>query len=145
MTNAKIFMCYVFRVFGAGKTELVYKVIFYALSHKQTVAFAIPRRDVVIELFPRIKNAFPNSKVVTVYGGHTGSLTGDIVLLTTHQLYRYEKYFDLIIIDEIDAFPFKDNFVLGKKHSRYLLEDIKEENEDDEKENDAYDGLRPKK
>jgi len=39
----------------------------------------------------------------------------------------------------------KDNFVLGKKHSRYLLEDIKEENEDDDKENDAYDGLRPKK
>ena len=39
----------------------------------------------------------------------------------------------------------KDNFVLGKKHSRYLLKDIKEENEDDDKENDAYDGLRPKK
>jgi len=39
----------------------------------------------------------------------------------------------------------KDNFVLGKKHSRYLLENIKEENEDDDKENDAYDGLRPKK
>ena len=38
----------------------------------------------------------------------------------------------------------KDSFVLGKKHSRYLLDDIKEENEDD-KENDAYDGLRPKK
>ena len=39
----------------------------------------------------------------------------------------------------------KDNFVLGKKHSRYLLDNIKEENEDDDKENDAYDGLRPKK
>jgi len=39
----------------------------------------------------------------------------------------------------------KDNFVLGKKHSRYLLENTKEENEDDDKENDAYDGLRPKK
>ena len=39
----------------------------------------------------------------------------------------------------------KDNLVLGKKHSRYLLEDIKEEDENDEKENDAYDGLRAKK
>lgn len=38
----------------------------------------------------------------------------------------------------------KDNFVLGKKHSRYLLENTKED-EDDDKENDAYDGLRPKK
>ena len=41
----------------------------------------------------------------------------------------------------------KDNFVLGKKHSRYLLEDIKEENEKDDKDNlnDVYDGLRSKK
>jgi GntR family transcriptional regulator/MocR family aminotransferase len=33
-------------------------------------------------------------------------------VLTTHQLYRYEKYFDVIIIDEVDAFPFKGNKLL---------------------------------
>ena len=99
-------------VCGAGKTELVYEVISYALSSGKTVAFAVPRRDVVIELTPRIKQTFPNNKIVSVYGGHTSDLKGDIVVLTTHQLYRYPHLFDLIILDEIDAFPFKDNDLL---------------------------------
>lgn len=99
-------------VCGAGKTELVYEVMSYALSSGKNVAFAVPRRDVVIELTPRIKQVFPYNKVVSVYGGHTSSLKGDIVVLTTHQLYRYPHIFDLIILDEIDAFPFKDNALL---------------------------------
>ena len=45
-------------------------------------------------------------------------LTGDILCLTTHQLYRYEKYFDLLILDEIDAFPYKDNYVLNQIFKR---------------------------
>ena len=76
------------------------------------VGFAIPRRDVVIELSQRLADAFKNYNVICVYGGHTVNLEGDIICLTTHQLYRYEKYFDLLILDEVDAFPFKDNFVL---------------------------------
>ncbi len=100
-------------VCGAGKTELVYGVIEYALKRKQAVAFAIPRRDVAKELFLRIKDAFPNNKVVAVYGGHTSSLEGDIVVLTTHQLYRYDHYFNLIILDEIDAFPYNGNELLN--------------------------------
>lgn len=99
-------------VCGAGKTELVYGVIAYALSNKKTVAFAIPRRDVVIELFLRIKDAFPSNSVVAVYGGNNEKLEADIVVLTTHQLFRYPNYFDLIILDEIDAFPYKGNDVL---------------------------------
>ncbi len=100
-------------VCGAGKTELVYDVILYALKHNQTVAFAIPRKDVVIELKERLKDAFSRNKVVAVYGQHNDILEGDIVVLTTHQLYRYENYFDLIVLDEIDAFPFKGNDLLN--------------------------------
>ena len=47
-----------------------------------------------------------------VYGGHVDNLYGDIVMLTTHQLFRYYNYFDLVIMDEIDAFPYKGNEVL---------------------------------
>ncbi len=86
-------------VCGAGKTELVYQVIATALSRGKNVAFAVPRRDVVIELFHRIKNAFPSNSVVAIYGGHTNKLNADIIVLTTHQIYRYENYFDLIILD----------------------------------------------
>mgnify|MGYP003307853051 CR=1 FL=1 len=99
-------------VCGAGKTELVYGVIEYALKSKKHVGFAIPRRDVVIELLPRLKSAFPSKKIIAVYGGHNAELEGDIILLTTHQLFRYNKYFDLLIMDEIDAFPFEGNQVL---------------------------------
>lgn len=99
-------------VCGAGKTELIYEVMGAALSRGKTVAFAVPRRDVVIELLPRIKSVFPTNSITAVYGGHTSKLKADIVVLTTHQLYRYPHVFDLIILDEIDAFPFKDNDLL---------------------------------
>ena len=100
-------------VCGAGKTELIYGVMAYCLSLGKAVAFAVPRRDVVIELSQRIHMVFPNNSIVSVYGGHTEKLVADIVVLTTHQLYRYEKYFDLIILDEIDAFPFKNDKLLN--------------------------------
>ena len=56
----------------------------------------------------------------------------------------FSKIFNNVIL-------IKDNFVLGKKHSRYLLADkqgIDEKDEDKDKEksdDDAYDGLKPKK
>ena len=108
-------------VTGAGKTELVYATMEYALQHRQSVGFSIPRRDVVIDLFPRILSAFPNAKVTYVVGGHSKVLEGDIVLLTTHQLYRYHKYFDLLIVDEIDAFPYSGDAVLN----RFLLDSVR--------------------
>jgi len=99
-------------VCGSGKTELVYKVISYALENGLHVGFAVPRREVVIDLYPRFVAAYKNKKVITVYGGHSDILEGDIIILTTHQLFRYNSYFDLLILDEIDAFPFKDNNLL---------------------------------
>lgn len=110
----------IYAVCGAGKTELVYGVINYALMRHQAVAFALPRRDVAIELSFRIKEAFPTSVVTSVYGGHTSKLTGDIVVLTTHQLFRYENYFDLIILDEIDAFPYNGNILLNTMFKKAL-------------------------
>ena len=107
-------------VCGAGKTELVYRVIACVLSQGKNVAFAVPRRDVVIELAQRIHMVFPFNSIVSVYGGHTDKLEADIVVLTTHQLYRYDKYFDLIILDEIDAFPFKDNKLLNAMFFRAI-------------------------
>ena len=103
----------VFAVCGSGKTEISLNVIKYAIECGEHVAFAVPRRDVVIELYNRLKNIFKYNKVISVYGGHTEKLDGDIVVLTTHQLYRYNKYFALIVLDEIDAFPFKNNEVLN--------------------------------
>lgn len=110
----------VYAVCGAGKTELVFKVIEHALKNGGKVGFAIPRKDVVIELTKRLANTFKTNKVIALYGGHTKELIGDIICLTTHQLYRYNHYFDLLVLDEIDAFPYKDNETLEALFKRSI-------------------------
>ena len=99
-------------VTGAGKTELVYQSMEYILKKGGHVGFATPRKDVVIDLVPRVQEAFSKLSVIAVYGEHNSKLEADIILLTCHQLYRYPSYFDLLIMDEIDAFPYRGNEVL---------------------------------
>ena len=102
----------VYAVTGSGKTEISLQIMQYALKCGEKVAFALPRRDVAIELYNRLKEIFKYNRVICLYGGHTKDKEGDIIVLTTHQLYRYKHYFSLIILDEIDAFPFKDDPIL---------------------------------
>ena len=90
-----------YAVCGSGKTEVSYGLIDYALRNGLKVGFGLPRRDVVIELYARLKKAFPSKKVVAVYGGHTREIDGDLIILTTHQLFRYYRFFDLMIMDEV--------------------------------------------
>lgn len=94
---------------GAGKTELVYNSIEYFINQNKKVGFAIPRKDVVIEIFNRLKNDYPTLDICSVYGNHSQKLNSQLVVLTTHQLFRYKNYFDLLILDEADAFPYYNN------------------------------------
>ena len=105
--------CAINAVCGAGKTEIVYDCLKYCLNNNLKVGIAIPRKDVVIELQQRLTRDF-NVNVVAVYGGDNSTLEGDIVIFTTHQAFRYIGYFDVLIIDEVDAFPYKDNEQLKK-------------------------------
>lgn len=93
-------------VCGSGKTELVYASILEKLSSHQTVCFALPRRDLVIEMYERLSSQFYGVEIVSVYGGHTDKCFAPLVICTTHQLFRYPAFFDLLILDEADAFPF---------------------------------------
>ena len=99
-------------VCGSGKTELVIESIAMMLKEGKKVCFAIPRRQVVLELQERLAGYFPNAKVIAVCGGHTDETDGDLIVATTHQLYRYYRTFDLLVLDEPDAFPFRGNPVL---------------------------------
>lgn len=103
--------CALNAVCGAGKTEIIYESIKYCLNNKKRIGIAIPRKDVVIELSLRLSKDF-NVNVVSVYGGHTDILEGDIIVFTTHQAFRFIDYFDILIIDEIDAFPYNNNETL---------------------------------
>lgn len=99
-------------VCGAGKTEMIYEVIKYALNSGHNVCLTTPRKELVIELSQRLKSQFINIEPVIVYGGHSKQVEGQFVICTTHQLYRYRNYFDLLILDEYDAFPYYQNEVL---------------------------------
>lgn len=99
-------------VCGAGKTELAVESISSYLSRGLKVAYAIARREVVIELEKRFREIFPQADVISVYGSHHEKLNGDLIICTCHQLYRYYDTFDLLVLDEVDAFPLKGNETL---------------------------------
>ncbi|WP_438348839.1 DEAD/DEAH box helicase [Paenibacillus sp. FA6] len=101
-------------VTGAGKTEMIYPLLHAVLQAGGRVLVATPRRDVVLELAPRLARAFPDVKVVTLYGGSEERWRpGMLTLATTHQLMRFYQAFDLVIIDEIDAFPYHNDPMLA--------------------------------
>ena len=99
-------------VCGAGKTEMVLASIAGALNENRKVCFAIARRQVVLELSERLKTYFKKAKIIAVCGGHTDEIDGDLIVCTTHQLYRYQGQFSLLILDEPDAFPYRGDEVL---------------------------------
>jgi competence protein ComFA len=78
-----------------------------ALATKQRVCIATPRTDVVLELTPRLKAAFPEIPIASLYGGSEDRhLFAPLTIATTHQLLRFYHAFDTLILDEVDAFPY---------------------------------------
>ncbi len=102
----------VYAACGAGKTEIVMDSIQRYLNEGKKVGFAISRRQVVLEIAERMKQAFPTLQVHAVCEGYTTHVDGDLIVCTMHQLYRYTQAFDLLIMDEIDAFPYRNNSLL---------------------------------
>lgn len=97
----------VWAVCGAGKTEVLFEGINTALKSGKYICIATPRTDVVIELAPRLKQVFPDVEMTALYGGSDEVRElKPLTLATTHQLLRFERAFDVIIIDEVDAFPY---------------------------------------
>ncbi|KQL52978.1 helicase [Heyndrickxia shackletonii] len=97
----------VWAVCGAGKTEVLFAGINEALRNGRRVCIATPRTDVVLELAPRFRKVFPATTISALYGGsEERHQYAQLVISTTHQLFRFENAFDVIIVDEVDAFPY---------------------------------------
>lgn len=95
-------------VCGAGKTEITFEVIGQVLRRGGRVLFTSPRRDVVKQMVERFQEAFPGVSLVGIYGGSEDKFTqGQLTVATVHQLARFYYAFDLIIFDEVDAFPYQ--------------------------------------
>lgn len=109
----------IWAVCGAGKTELLFPSVAEALSGGGRVLIATPRKDVVLELAPRIQKVFPEAKVIAVHGSSKEKwMDSDIAIATTHQVMRYFQRFFLVVLDEVDAFPYHNNPVLYRALSR---------------------------
>ena len=99
-------------VCGAGKTEMLLEVIKIALNNNIIIGFACPRKELLKDLHQRLSKYFNEVNFGVVTGDTKQNMKSNFVFLTTHQLPKYQRYFDLLIIDEIDAFPFYNNYQL---------------------------------
>ena len=108
-------------VCGAGKTEMLFHGIDCALSIGKRVCVATPRQDVIKELLPRFEAVFTQVPIICQYGGSDDNhKRACFTLCTTHQLIRYKAAFDVLIIDEVDAFPYHNDQSLIKQSNRAL-------------------------
>lgn len=97
----------VYAVTGAGKTEMIFPVIAHVLKNGGRVGVVSPRIDVCLEIAPRLQQAFSEIDLMLLYGGQDEVYRyTQLVVATTHQLLRFKSAFDLLIVDEVDAFPY---------------------------------------
>lgn len=94
-------------VTGAGKTEMLFYGIEQALKKGLRVGIASPRVDVCLELAPRFQAAFTSIPQAVLYGEMNRPYNYcQLTICTTHQLLRFYHAFDVLVVDEVDAFPF---------------------------------------
>ncbi|MDG3141934.1 DEAD/DEAH box helicase [Streptococcus suis] len=98
-------------VTGAGKTEMIYQVVAKVLDQGGQVCLASPRIDVCLELYQRLSTDFACS-IDLLHGESEPYRGAPLVIATTHQLLKFYHCFDLILVDEVDAFPYLDNETL---------------------------------
>lgn len=111
-------------VTGAGKTEMIYKLIESVINQGGWVCFTSPRVDVCIDIKNRLVRDF-SCPITIMYGGSEEYRPAPLIVSTTHQLLKFYRAFDLLIIDEVDAFPFLGNVVLNKATQSCLKEEGK--------------------
>lgn len=113
----------VWAVTGAGKTEMLFEMINRSLARGERLVLTTPRVDVCLELYPRLQSVFPQIKISLLYGEQEGDyFYSNFVICTTHQLLRFYQAFDVMIVDEVDAFPFVNNqqLAFGVSQARKL-------------------------
>ena len=98
-------------VTGAGKTEMIYQVVAKVIDDGGAVCLASPRIDVCLELYKRLQNDFA-CDIALLHGESEPYFRTPLVVATTHQLLKFYHAFDLLIVDEVDAFPYVDNSML---------------------------------
>ena len=109
-------------VTGAGKTEMIYQIVARVLDQGGTVCLASPRIDVCLELHRRLLKDF-DCPLALLHGESDPYQRSPLIIATTHQLLKFYRAFDLLIVDEVDAFPYVDNSMLYHAVDQSIKED----------------------
>ena len=112
-----------YAVTGAGKTEITFQGIKYARNNGLNVAFVSPRIDVVKEVYLRLADAFKGVRIDLMYSGVKSVFSNMFTVCTVHQLFNYINHYDVIIIDEVDAFPLPEEPLLMETVKRAAADD----------------------
>ncbi|MCH4168189.1 MAG: DEAD/DEAH box helicase [Streptococcaceae bacterium] len=95
-------------VTGAGKTEMIYQRLAKGLLAGEHICLTSPRVDVCIEIYQRLARDFTVSMRL-LYAHGDEYVHSNLVVCTVNQLMRFYQSFDLLIVDEVDAFPLVNN------------------------------------
>jgi len=109
-------------VTGAGKTEMIYHSVAKIIDDGGCVCIASPRIDVCLELYKRMSRDF-SCPITLLHGEAEPYKRAPLIIATTHQLLKFYQAFNLLIIDEVDAFPFVDNKMLYYAVNQSLKKD----------------------
>src|SRR5699024_1203778 len=112
-----------YAVTGAGKTEITFEGIKYARNNGLNVAFVSPRIDVVKEVYLRLADAFKGVRIDLMYSGVKSVFSHTFTVCTVHQLFNCINHYDVIIIDEVDAFPLPEEPLLMETIKRAAADD----------------------
>ena len=111
----------IWAVCGAGKTEVVFFAIHRALSEGKRVLLTVPRREIAKDLGKRVEDCFPDWNSPSLWREETGTprrRPGGGYHPPTPQVY---SLFHLAILDEADAYPYRENRMLTGALANALL------------------------
>ncbi len=109
-------------VCGAGKTEMTYKTILKALNQNKNVGYILPRVAILKEVYKRFLRDFSKTNIASIYEGNKRFEGANLIISTPQQLIYFYHEFDLLIVDEVDAFPFFNNQFLNRLLEKSLKE-----------------------
>lgn len=114
-------------VTGAGKTEMIFPFVDKCLRDGKRVVYVAPRVDVVREIGQRFRQAFQGLDIPILYGDTPERYRcRQLTACTIQQLVRFKACIDILIMDEIDAFPYAHNTFLQKQVKKALTQEGRE-------------------
>lgn len=112
----------IWAVTGAGKTEMIYGLLNQLISEGYRIVYVAPRVDVIKELGERFRSVFPTLHIPCLYAESEDVYSLEpFTVMTLQQLVRFDHCFDVIFIDEVDAYPYTDDPLLKRFVTKALV------------------------